>query len=61
MSNKKKELVCFGEVLWDIYIEGKKLGGAPFNVAAHLKKLGGCKLGAYVATQHGALPKHPKI
>jgi len=40
MSNKKKELVCFGEVLWDIYPEGKKLGGAPFNVAAHLQKLG---------------------
>jgi len=32
--------VSFGEVLWDI-IEGKEyLGGAPFNLAAHLSKLG---------------------
>ena len=28
-------LVCFGELLWDIYEDGeKKMGGAPFNVAA---------------------------
>lgn len=32
--------ISFGEVLWDI-IEGKEyLGGAPFNLAAHLAKLG---------------------
>lgn len=34
MSDKK--IVCFGEVLWDVYPDGKRLGGAPFNVAAHL-------------------------
>ncbi len=29
------DLVCFGELLWDIYEDGeKKMGGAPFNVAA---------------------------
>lgn len=29
------DLVCFGELLWDIYKDGEeKLGGAPFNVAA---------------------------
>ena len=33
-------VTCFGEILWDLYPEGKKLGGAPFNVAAHLHKLG---------------------
>ena len=28
-------LVCFGELLWDTYEDGeKKMGGAPFNVAA---------------------------
>lgn len=28
-------LVCFGELLWDIYEDGeKKMGGAPFNVVA---------------------------
>jgi fructokinase len=35
-----KKVVCFGEVLWDVYPEYKKLGGAPFNVAGHLRKLG---------------------
>ena len=27
-------IVCFGEVLWDIFGDKKRLGGAPFNVAA---------------------------
>ena len=35
------ELVTFGEVLWDIFPQGSQLGGAPFNVAAHFKLLGG--------------------
>lgn len=35
------KILAFGEVLWDI-IEGEEhLGGAPFNLAAHFKKLGG--------------------
>jgi fructokinase len=33
-------LCCFGEVLWDLLPEGKVIGGAPFNVAAHLSHLG---------------------
>ncbi|EEI93342.1 kinase, PfkB family [Sphingobacterium spiritivorum ATCC 33300] len=32
--------ICFGEVLWDNLPTGKKLGGAPLNVAYHLNKLG---------------------
>ena len=29
------DLLCFGELLWDIYEDGEeKMGGAPFNVAA---------------------------
>lgn len=40
MSVQGKNIVCFGEVLWDVYPDGKELGGAPFNVAAHMKKLG---------------------
>lgn len=36
----KKKVVCFGEVLWDVYPAYKKLGGAPFNVAGHLRNLG---------------------
>ena len=36
-SNK---IICFGEILWDIFPEKRKLGGAPFNVASSLKGLG---------------------
>jgi len=37
MNNK---VVCFGEVLFDVFPDGKRVGGAPFNVAAHLTQLG---------------------
>lgn len=32
--------VVFGEVLWDVYSDRRVIGGAPFNVAAHLSLLG---------------------
>lgn len=32
--------ICFGEILWDNLPSGRKLGGAPLNVAYHLNKLG---------------------
>jgi fructokinase len=32
MSN----IVCFGEVLWDVFPDKKKIGGAPLNVALRL-------------------------
>jgi fructokinase len=35
-----KKFVCFGEVLWDVLPGGAKPGGAPMNVAYHLKKQG---------------------
>ena len=35
-----KKILCFGEVLWDTFAEGKKPGGAPMNVAMHLKQQG---------------------
>lgn len=34
------QVVCFGEVLWDMFPDGKKPGGAPMNVALHLKNQG---------------------
>ncbi|MGG7466922.1 carbohydrate kinase family protein [Chryseobacterium arthrosphaerae] len=41
MKDQKNKAVCFGEVLWDIFPgEQKKIGGAPFNVAYHLSKMG---------------------
>ena len=33
-------IVCFGEVLWDLLPTGKMPGGAPTNVAVHLKYQG---------------------
>lgn len=33
-------VVCFGEVLWDVFQSHKKIGGAPLNVAVRLKSLG---------------------
>ena len=33
-------IVCFGEFLWDCLPRGLFLGGAPFNVACHLGRLG---------------------
>lgn len=33
-------IVVFGEILWDIWPHEKHIGGAPFNFAAHLRKLG---------------------
>ncbi|WP_341221810.1 carbohydrate kinase [Polaribacter atrinae] len=31
------KIVCFGEVLWDVFPTHKKIGGAPLNVAVRLK------------------------
>lgn len=40
-KSDKSSMVCFGEVLWDVFPDGtKKPGGAPMNVAYNLKKLG---------------------
>lgn len=35
-----KNIVCFGEVLWDVFPKHKKIGGAPLNVAIRLQSLG---------------------
>ncbi|WP_158825194.1 carbohydrate kinase family protein [Mucilaginibacter lacusdianchii] len=35
-----KQVLCFGEVLWDTFSDGKKVGGAPLNVAQHLRQQG---------------------
>lgn len=39
-SSLKHEAICYGEVLWDILPSGALPGGAPLNVAYHLRKLG---------------------
>lgn len=48
MQNKK--VVCFGEILWDNLIEGRRLGGAPLNVCYHLMKMG---ISSTIITQVG--------
>jgi fructokinase len=40
IKNMNKRVLCFGEVLWDTFPEGKKPGGAPMNVALHLRQQG---------------------
>jgi fructokinase len=35
-----KKALCFGEVLWDVLPAVRMPGGAPMNVAAHLKNFG---------------------
>ena len=34
------KIVCFGEVLWDVFPTHKKIGGAPLNVALRLNYFG---------------------
>ena len=34
------KVLCFGEILWDLFETEKKIGGAPLNFAAHLVKNG---------------------
>ena len=34
------KLLSFGEIIWDVYPDGKALGGAPLNFALHSARLG---------------------
>lgn len=34
------QITVFGEILWDVFGDEKKIGGAPFNFGAHCAKLG---------------------
>ncbi|MFB9863172.1 carbohydrate kinase family protein [Rufibacter immobilis] len=36
----QQKIVCFGETLWDVLPSGKQPGGAPMNVAIHLRRNG---------------------
>lgn len=38
--SKAKKAVCFGEVLWDVFPDMERIGGAPLNVASRLSSLG---------------------
>jgi len=41
MVDRKHFIVGLGELLWDIYPDQRRPGGAPANVAAHTARLGG--------------------
>jgi len=40
MNPSTPNIVCFGEILWDLLPSGKIAGGAPMNVAFHANQLG---------------------
>jgi fructokinase len=40
MKESAKAIFSLGEILWDIFPEGKKIGGAPANFAFYLSRLG---------------------
>lgn len=40
MNAKTAQVVCFGEVLWDVFPNRKVIGGAPLNVALRLQSFG---------------------
>ena len=40
MKNSSLKAVCYGEVLWDVFPDHEKIGGAPLNLALRLAKLG---------------------
>ena len=42
-NDKNLNAVAYGEVLWDVFGNEKKIGGAPLNVALRMKTLG-CKV-----------------
>lgn len=51
MSTSDEAVVIWGELLWDRFPDGAKLGGAPANVAFHLGQAGGW---ARLATRVGS-------
>ena len=48
------KVLCIGEVLWDIIRGHEHIGGAPFNLAAHLARLG---CAASILTRVGTDPR----
>lgn len=40
MLGSAAQIVAIGEILWDVFPDGERLGGAPFNFAAQTARLG---------------------
>ena len=41
MSEKLRVIIGLGEILWDVFPDGPRFGGAPANFACHVAALGG--------------------
>jgi fructokinase len=39
-KSKMSKIISLGEILWDVFPDAEHLGGAPFNFAAHARRLG---------------------
>lgn len=52
-GSQKFTVVGLGEVLWDVFPDGARFGGAPANVACGVAQLGGEKVAAAVASAVG--------
>lgn len=50
---RPESIVALGEILWDVFPEGARFGGAPANFACHVAALGGQ---AYMVSGVGADP-----
>ncbi len=53
-----KKAVCFGEVLWDVFPDKARIGGAPLNVAYRLSKSG---ISTQIISQVGKDPEGKKL
>jgi fructokinase len=39
-TQARMNIISIGEVLWDLFPDGPRIGGAPFNFAVHMRRLG---------------------
>lgn len=50
IKSRTTSVICFGEMLWDILPNGRMPGGAPLNVAYHLKQM---EINSYIISRVG--------
>lgn len=55
------QFVGLGEILWDMFPAGKKLGGAPANFAYHAKAIAQDRVDAFIASSIGNDPLGKEI
>lgn len=55
------QFVGLGEILWDMFPEGKKLGGAPANFAYHAKAIAQNRVDSFIASCIGSDPLGKEI